>query len=163
VLSLLVGVNVYVFFFSPGSLKQVSQAAQAASTLSPGDPALITAQPEAAPVQGPLPAPAPLVPHAKPKRHDGTLKEHEGLGAALRREGLASPDADGVLRALSPIMNFKKELRAGLGYSVRLDGNGRLEGFELRVGPGVVYHVTRGPDAKLTVDKTAPPQKKPVR
>lgn len=154
VLALLVGVNIYVFFFSPGSLKQVSQAAQAASTRGVADPGL--AQPQAVPTPAPVSAPgAPAAPRAKPKKHDGNLKEHEGLGAMLRREGLTPADADGALRALAQAMNFRKEVHAGLGYTVRLDAGGRLEELELRAAPGAIYRVTRGADGKLGAERLA--------
>lgn len=120
----LVGVNVYVFFFSPGSLKQVSQAAQAAT--------------RAAADEKPVPVPPSK---ASVRRKDGSIHEREGLGAALRREGLLLADANAVLRALQPIMDFKKELRAGQRYVLRLAGDGRLDGFELRAAPGLVYSV----------------------
>lgn len=151
VLALLVGVNIYVFFFSPGSLKQVSQAAQAASTRGVADPGLV--QPAVAPA--PAPAAATPPPRVKPKKHEGNLKEHEGLGAMLRREGLTPADADGTLRALAQVMTFKKEVHAGLSYTVRLDAAGRLEELELRTAPGVTVRVSRGADGKLAAERLA--------
>jgi hypothetical protein len=179
VLAILVGVNIYVFFYSPGSLKQVSDAAQAASTRAPEDrgllPAVAPAEPvapppttptgaaaAASPSAAPAAAAAPASPSATPtranrsRRHDGTLRDREGLGAVLKREALASVDADGVLRALQPLMNFKKDLHAGQVYTLRLDANGRLEAFELRAAPGVVYTVVRGADGKLAGARNAP-------
>jgi hypothetical protein len=134
VLAILVGINVYVFFFSPGSLKQVSQAAQAAATTHDQGGRDLLPPPS---VVAPMVAPA-----AKGRSKEGVLREHEGLGGALRREGLAQPDADAVLRALSPVMAFKREIRAGQRYAIKLGGDGRLEGFELHAGP-VVYGVAR--------------------
>lgn len=157
VLALLVGVNIYVFFFSPGSLRQVSQAAQAASTRAPVEDALAEAAPaQAAPAATPAASTGTATPpKAKPRKHEGSVKEREGLGAVLRREGLLPRDADAALRALQPIMNFRKELRAGQGYTIRLDAGGRLEALELRVTPTVAYAVTRGPDGKLTAERLA--------
>lgn len=164
VLAILVGVNVYVFFYSPGSLKSVSQAAQAASLHGADDHGLATTSAPAAEATGtgtapPPPAgtagPAPATPRAKPRKHDGTLKEREGLGVLLRREGLAPADADGVLRALAAVMSFRKEIHGGLGYTVRLDATGRLDEFELRAAPGVIYRVTRGPEGKLGAERLA--------
>jgi len=143
VLLVLVGINVYVFFFSSGSLKQVSQAAQAASTH------------EATPA--PAVAPTVATPVAHGSRKDGTVREHEGLGGVLRREGLVAADVDAVLRALQPIMGFKRELHAGQKYTVRTGADGRLEGFELRAAPGVVYTVAKV-DGKWTGKKSAPAQ-----
>jgi hypothetical protein len=190
VLVILVGVNIYVFFYSPGSLKQVSDAAQAASTRAPGDRGLVPAPPPSAqavesypataagsasaagaasPAAATAAAAAPVNPAAlparanRPRRHDGTLRDHEGLGAVLKREALASIDADGVLRALQPLMNFKKDLHAGQTYTLRLDANGRLEAFELRAAPGVVYTVVRGADGKLAGARNAPAVAAPKR
>jgi len=145
-LAVLVGINVYVFFFAPGSLRQVSQAAQAASTHSPDGK-------EVDPAPPPLPSVAPA---AKSTRRDGTVHEREGLGGVLRREGLASADADAVLRALQPIMGFKRELHAGQKYTLRVGGDGRLEAFELRAEPGVTYTVARV-DGKWTGKRSPPP------
>jgi hypothetical protein len=133
VLAVLVGVNVYVFFFAPGSLKQVSQAAQAAQT---GEPIGIDAPPTRA---GPVVAAAA----GKGTRKEGMVHEHEGLGAALRREGLAAADADHVLRALAPIMGFKRDVHGGQRYTLRIGADGQLEGFELKAGKGVVFTVAR--------------------
>jgi hypothetical protein len=147
VLLVLVGINVYVFFFSAGSLKQVSQAAQAASTREAGEKELAPSPPS-------VPAPAPI---ARGSRKDGTVREREGLGGVLRREGLVAADVDAVLRALQPIMGFKRELHAGQKYTVRMGPDGRLEGFELRAAPGVLYTVARE-DGKWTGKKEAKAQ-----
>jgi hypothetical protein len=146
VLAILVGINVYVFFFAPGSLKQVSQAAQAASTHEPEGKAL---EPEAR-------VPSPVATAAKGSRKDGVVREHEGLGGVLRREGLAAADADAVLRALQPIMGFKRDLHAGQKYTLRTRGDGRLEEFELHAAPGVVFTVARV-DGKWVGKKSTPP------
>jgi hypothetical protein len=134
VLAILVGINVYVFFFSPGSLKQVSQAAQAAATTHDAGGRDLTPPTPTVPV---------VAPAAKASRRDGVVREHEGLSGVLRREGLAPADADAVLRALQPVLSFKRDIRAGQKYAIRLGGDGRLEGFELRAGAGVVYTVGR--------------------
>jgi hypothetical protein len=133
VLAILVGVNVYVFFFAPGSLKQVSQAAQAAA--STGDALAVEPQPRAAPAVAP--------PGGKATHKEGVVREHEGLGAALRREGLAAADADHVLRALAPIMGFKRDVHGGQRYTVHTGADGHLEGFELKTAKGVVFTVAR--------------------
>jgi hypothetical protein len=149
VLATLVGVNVYVFFFSAGSLRQVKQAAQAAATRGPDDPELLGLPGVAAPVAAPVAA----LPEVPVKTRRGVVKERESLGATLRREGLYASDSAGTLRALQPLMNFKKELRAGLAYSLRFDAQGRLERFELRESPALSYVVARGSDGKLSGER----------
>jgi hypothetical protein len=148
VLAVLVSVNVYVFFFSPGSLKQVAQAAQQAAAQS-GDP-LAVVEPPPAPV-------APVAAPAAGKRpwKEGAVREHEGLGAALRREGLPPADADHVLRALAPIMGLRRDVHAGQRFRLRTGADGHLEGFEL-TGKGAVFTVARV-DGKWVGKKAPPP------
>jgi hypothetical protein len=132
VFAALVGINVYVFFYSKGSLKVVQQAAQAASTRAAEKPR----------------EPTPLPPSVTLTRREGALKEREGLGSALRREGLAAGDVDDALRALRPLLDFKRDLRAGQKYTLRVAPGGRLATFELRAGT-TVYVVSRAPDGRL--------------
>jgi hypothetical protein len=127
----LVGINVYVFFFSPGNLQTVSKAAQAASL---------------GPAPKPLPPPAP-----EPVRlvtRDGGVRDGEGLGAALRREGVRAADVDAALRALRPLLDFKRQIHAGQKYRLRLLPGGTLSSLELRA-PSGVYAVARAPDGRL--------------
>jgi hypothetical protein len=156
-------VNVYVFFFSQGSIAQVKQAAQAASLRAPDDPALSGRAPPA--VEGaaaPAPPPVSAVGSGGAiQSRKGTVRDHEGLGAVLRREGLSGPDADAALRALQPIMNFKKEVRGGQAYTIRLAG-GRLEWFELKVGGGITCTAQRGADGKFAAERVEAP-KSPAR
>ncbi len=130
VFAVLVGINVYVFFYSPGSLQVVAQAAESAS------------------IRGravmPPPPPAPR----KLERVKGVLRDGEGLGAALRREGLAVADADATLRALRPLLDFRRDLRAGQKYTLTRDEAGPLVTFELRAG-ATVYAVHRAPTGRL--------------
>jgi hypothetical protein len=172
VFALLVGVNVYVFFFSSGSLKKVSQAAQSASTHAAGvmtDPPAATAPAPAAPTVAVSPSqPAPLAapehatstattaapapaPHAAPspkKASSGTVRERDAIGTILKREGLDSVEVDRVIRALRPIMDFKREIHPGEKYTVRYDDEGHLEAFEL-TGTTARYVVVRDASGKL--------------
>jgi YD repeat-containing protein len=86
---------------------------------------------------------------------NGTVRAGESLGSILRREGLTPPESDEVIRALAPVMNFKKEIRAGQKYALRYDDQGRLVGFELRASPITVYEVAPGADGKLVGRKVA--------
>ena len=145
VFSVLVGINVYVFFFSKGSLKQVQMAAQQV----PDEASAPTSQPV---------IPMPPIPsmHA-PRPREGAVREREGLGAVLRREGLSPADTDGVLRALQPVMNFKKDIRAGQKYVLRFDGDGKLSSMELKGGPGTTYRVGRSSDGRFVAQASTPP------
>jgi hypothetical protein len=128
----LVGINVYVFFFSPGNLQSVSKAAQAASV----------GQTPARPLPPPPAAPVRYV------SRDGTVREAEGLGSALRRDGVRATDVDGALRALRPLLDFKRQIQAGQKYRLRLGPDGTLSALELRA-PSGVYGVSRTPDGRL--------------
>jgi hypothetical protein len=174
VFALLVGVNVYVFFFSSGSLKKVSQAAQAASTHAPGvdspsTPPSPTPTPTPTPTPSPSPSPSPnassspspaLPPAAshpaaaavaaapKSATATGTVRDRDALGTILRREGISPSDTDAVIRALRPVMDFKREIHPGEKYLVRYDDQGHLASFEL-LGTGAKYVVARDASGKL--------------
>jgi hypothetical protein len=141
VFATLVGINVYVFFYSPGSLRMVAEAAKAA---------------EVASIRGrPLPMPMML---ESLRSSEGVLREREGLGAALRREGLAAADADGALRSLRPLLDFKRDLHARSRYTMQRTASGRLAVLELRAG-GMIYAVHRAPDGRLLAGKGSPSKK----
>jgi hypothetical protein len=129
VFAILAGINAYVFLASPRSLQTVARAAQAAAT-------------KAAP---PLPEPAPARPLVV---RQGTVRDREGLGSALRRDGVAAADVDRALRALGPLIDFRRQIHAGQRYRFALDGAGALAALELRAG-GQVYAVARAPDGRL--------------
>ena len=126
---LLVGINAYVFLVSPRSLQSVARAAQAASTAK-------NELQLAPPVES-----RPLT------VRQGSVREREGLGSALRRDGVAARDVDRALRALRPLIDFRK-IHAGQRYKLALDADGALAAFELRAG-GMVYAVARVPGGKL--------------
>ncbi len=159
VFALLVGINVYVFFFSSRSIKQVKKAVPAEGGPPPMekaemvDPGLAAGEVPGAPAGGDAPPEPPAA--IAGREVPGVVKEGESLGGILRREGLTPPETDEVIRALAPIMNFRKELRTGQKYVMRYDDLGRLIGFTLRVTPLDQYEVVRGPDGKLSGRKVA--------
>jgi hypothetical protein len=79
---------------------------------------------------------------------EGTVRDSEGLGSALRRDGVRASDVDGALRALRPLLDFKKQIQAGQKYRLRLGPGGSLSALELRA-PSGVYGVSRAPDGRL--------------
>jgi murein DD-endopeptidase MepM/ murein hydrolase activator NlpD len=143
---LLVGVNIYVFFFSKGSIQNVSrQAAEASMKTNPVAP------------------PEPPAERKKTGRSThGQVRENEALGALLRREGLTPPETDEVIRALRPVMNFRSELRPGQKYQLTFDDIGRLVSFKLTTSQLNAYIVERQPDGKL-VGKKAQTGKTEIR
>ena len=133
VLVALVGINVYVFFYSPDSLRMVAQAAETVSLRGTERPLVLP----------PLVAVEPRL-----ESRQVTVREGEGLGAALRREGLSAAEVDGTLRALRRLCDFKRDLRGGQKVTLRRDSAGRLVVVDLRVG-GIAYAVHRAPDGRL--------------
>jgi len=145
VVAALIGVNVYVLFFSSGSLKHVQQAAREA----------------VAEAGTTIPAPAmPIVPPApqKPRVITGKIRDGESLGGVFRREKLRADDTDATLRALGPVMDFRKEIQSGQKYSIQLDDGGRLTKLELRAGKGGAYVVARDANGNLVAREGRSPQ-----
>jgi hypothetical protein len=141
----LVGLNVYVFFFSPGNLTVVSPAAHTASLWA-----------------APPPVVAPTLPALDLEKREGAVREREGLGSALRRDGVRAADVDGALRALRPLLDFKKQIVVGQRYTMRLGPEGQLHALELRA-PSGVYGVARVPDGRLLGGKgTLASRRRPV-
>jgi cell envelope opacity-associated protein A len=145
VVAVLIGVNVYVLFFGSGSLKHVQQAARdavaEAGTTIPA-PAL------------PVASPAPQ----KPRSITGKVRDGESLGGVLRREKLRADDSDATLRALGPVMDFRKEIQSGQKYSIQLDDSGRLTRLELRTAKGPAYVVARDANGNLVAREGRTPQ-----
>ena len=137
---LLVGINVYVFFFSAGSLQSVSRAAQVAS-LPPSK-----TRPAVVPVE-----PAWTV-------REGAVRAGEGLGSALRRDALPAAEVDRLLRALRPLVDFKREILAGQRFRVSSTATGQIVAFEMRAG-GVIYAVARAPSGAFIAGQGKPRKK----
>src|SRR5262249_40422633 len=90
--------------------------------------------PPPAPPTPPPPPPPPLPAAAPAPSHTvtGKIRDGEGLGGVLRREKLRPDDTDAALRALGPVMDFKKDIKTGQKYVLQLDDGGRLVKLELR-------------------------------
>jgi hypothetical protein len=145
VLVVLAAVNVYVLFFGSGSLKKVRDAAREAAAETG------TAIPAPAPV-------APSVPAQKPHTVTGKIRDGEGLGGVLRREKLLPEDTDAALRALGPVMDFKKEIKTGQKYVLQLDDGGRLLKLELRASREASFVVSRDAGGNLVARGDRPTQ-----
>jgi murein DD-endopeptidase MepM/ murein hydrolase activator NlpD len=132
----LVLVNLYVFLWRDGtSLGDVKKTAESASINGSGlagsggpgpiDPAGVPpsvdpAQPDEGPAE---PAPVGIT---------GTVGKTDSLGRILKREGLTAAEADELLRALEPVLDFRK-LREGQAYKIVRGPDGRVDEFELVV------------------------------
>lgn len=145
VLAVLVGVNVYVFFFRGGtSIQDVKKAVQKARIEGEGGARAASRGDAGGAVAGGAVAGGPV-----PGRvAEGRVRAGDSLGAILKREGLDATCADEVIRALRPVFNLRS-IREGQTYRIELDDEGRVVGFELRVSPVLLYRVTRGDDGKL--------------
>lgn len=152
VFTVLVGINVYVFFFRAGNVNDLKKELD--STRIQNATGL---------VQRPASAEAPGTrgdgldreagePNAG-RAVEGKVRKGDSLGGLLKREGLATADADQVIRALRPVLDFKS-IREGQVYVIRYDDDGKLESFELRATPVVLYRVERGSDDKLVGKRT---------
>ncbi|HKA86620.1 MAG TPA: hypothetical protein VKE22_03105 [Haliangiales bacterium] len=141
-LLVLVGVNVYVLFFGSGNLKKVRDAAREAAAET------------GAAIPAPPPAPAP----AQKRTVTGKVRDGEGLGSVLRREKLRPEDSDAALRALGPVMDFKKEIKAGQKYVLELDDAGRLLRLELRASRETSFVVSRDAGGNLVARGDRPTQ-----
>jgi murein DD-endopeptidase MepM/ murein hydrolase activator NlpD len=143
IFALLVGINVYVFFFRGGtSISDVRKAAEQArieQTVAQGPEAPRRGQDDV------KASPGRLV--------EGKLHKGDSLAAVLRREGLTPPEAEEVVSALRDIVDFHT-LREGHVYRLRYDDQGGVLSFELQTSPAVLYRVARGAGGRLVGKKT---------
>ncbi len=65
---------------------------------------------------------------------DGEVTRGDSLGKILSREGLEVGEADELLRAIQPHMDFRK-IRPGQSYRILFDDFHRLQAFEFHVSP----------------------------
>jgi murein DD-endopeptidase MepM/ murein hydrolase activator NlpD len=130
----LVVVNLYVFIWRDGtSLGDVKKTAQSASingsglegSGAPPQPALGPPAGDGTQLDEGPPEPAPVA-------ITGTVGKTDSLGRILKREGLASAESDELLRALEPVLDFRK-LREGQTYKIVRGPDGRVDEFELIV------------------------------
>lgn len=163
VFAVLVGINVYVFLIRPGNVHDLSKALD--QTRIEGGK-LPTAQPGGLPdplATGVKPAHDPGAPATATNDADegpnagrtvqGKIKDGDSMGRVLERERLSSADQKDVLHALKGVLDTKT-IRPGQQYTIRFDDDGKLESFELRVSPVLLYRVERGADEKLVAKKT---------
>ena len=154
VLAVLVGINIYVFFFRGGtSISDVKKAVQQAEIATPAN-----APPSGSPAGPALPSAKPVAgaePPAPPagKTVEGTIQNGDSLLKIMEKAGVDAGEANDVVEALKPVLDFKS-IRAGQAWFLRFDDDGRLIGFELRASPVLLYRVERGADGKLVAKKS---------
>jgi murein DD-endopeptidase MepM/ murein hydrolase activator NlpD len=76
----------------------------------------------------------------------GEVGSGDSLGAILRREGLEAPEADRLIRALSPHMDFRL-IRPGQEYKLHVGADGHPTTFEFQVSATTKVVATREPGA----------------
>jgi len=138
ILATLVAVNLYVFLWRDGSsLPDVMEKASVAGT----EVATAGLSEAIAPVT----APAGAVEAPQQNWRLGKVENGDSLGQILRREGLDAQDADALIRSLNGHLDFRS-IRAGQVYRVRVDGSGRIDGFEFEVSRINKARAERGSD-----------------
>jgi murein DD-endopeptidase MepM/ murein hydrolase activator NlpD len=125
VLGGLVLVNLYVFVWnkdtSVGAIADAAREKPPAAVL-PSQP-LVTPPPQVV-------ASATAAPVGPPGVVEGKVAKADTLGRILKRSGLSGAEADEVIRALAPVLDFKS-IRAGQPYRIERGPDGRVRGFEL--------------------------------
>lgn len=143
VLGGLVLVNLYVFVWN----KDTAVSAIAANAEQRLPEAALPKQPLVTPPAVVPAAPqgratTPGTPIGPPGTVEGKVAKSDTLGRVLKRSGLAAPEADEVIRALAPVLDFKT-IRAGQGYRIERAGDGRVKLFELALSKVSAVRATR--------------------
>ncbi len=144
VLGGLVLVNLYVFVWNKKT--SVTAIADAAKSKPPA----------AALPTSPLSPPPPIVPNANaragatsaPRSIDGKVARSDTLGRLLKKNGLSGAEADEVIRALAPVLDFKS-IRAGQAFHIERGTDGRVSDFELVTSKVSTVRAERSHDGEL--------------
>jgi murein DD-endopeptidase MepM/ murein hydrolase activator NlpD len=125
--------------------------------------ASVALEPAAPAVEPPLPttpAVAASVEQPAPRsagRHERTLGRSRSFGEALRRAGMDSEEADGVVAAFTKLVDFRHVHPEDL-IVIERAGDGQLTRFEYRATPTIRYEAVRTPSGwqgsaiKLAID-----------
>jgi hypothetical protein len=128
VLGGLVLVNLYVFVWDKKSsviaIRDLADRKQPTMTL----PSVPLAPRAATPAPLP-PAPAPIGP---PVAIEGKVGKADTLGRLLKHHGLSAVETDEVIRALSPVLDFRT-IRAGESFRIERGADGHVKLFELDI------------------------------
>jgi len=149
VIGVLVLINLYVFLWrdstSVPELMEQAAVGGDASTLVPraGDE-LAAVEPEDG---------AEDVAPAEPgRRVDGEVLSGDSMGRILRREGLTPPEADKLIRAISPVMDLRR-IQVGQSYRLHFADDGSLLEFEFDVSRIIRIRASRDGTGAITAEK----------
>jgi murein DD-endopeptidase MepM/ murein hydrolase activator NlpD len=148
----LVVVNLYVFLWRDGtSIADIKDKAKTASIPGATLDGAQAAAPSATPGSGSAgeataddEGPA----EAAPIAITGTVRKNDSLGKILKREGLTPAETDELLRALQPVLDFRK-LRDGQDYKIERGPDGRVTEFELVLSKLQTVRAVRDPGGVL--------------
>lgn len=148
VLTVLVGVNLYVFLWRgdtsiPAVMEQAAMAGHKGEGMGPegldGEGGVGPADPDRA-----LPEQA----EAEGREVVAEVQPGDSMGGILRREGMTPPEADALIRTLRDHMDLRK-IQPGQTYRLRFDDDGRLTSFEFQVSRTLTVRVERDGDGNL--------------
>jgi murein DD-endopeptidase MepM/ murein hydrolase activator NlpD len=141
-LGALVVVNIYIFFVRLPKVRE--KAALLGSGVGTASGSALRPPAPPAPASGSAAVTPPVANQIK----RGTVEKGDSVGKLLKREGLPAADADEVIRALQPVLDFKS-LRAGQAYAIERAPDGRVVSFELTVSKTERVRATRGSTGAL--------------
>lgn len=148
VLAVLIGVNLWVFLWRDGTsipeVRQAAMAAEAGHVVAAGDKAKTNAR--GAVPEGDEPA------ENEGRWQNGEVKKGDSLGRILRRHGLSARDADAVLTALEPHMDFRK-IRLGQKYRLHYTAAEVMDVFEYELSRVDRVRATRNRDGTMRGEK----------
>src|SRR5437016_4013172 len=133
-LSVLLAINVYVFFFRGGTSLRDILKAQSVGGEAPDAPngAQSVGGLIAPPGQNTPDRPSVQVDDADHRHIDGIVVAGDSLVSLVRRQGLAAAQAEAVAKALTAAAWDPRSFRAGQAYRIGLDGEGQFRSLELR-------------------------------
>lgn len=133
VLGALVVVNLYVFVWDKktgvAAIRREAESKTAPAMTLPSQP-LAPVPPPPAPPTG-VRAPTPAI--------EGKVGKSDTLGKLLKKNGLSAAETDEVIRALSPVLDFRT-IRPGQSFRIERGPDGRVKKFELEVAKA--HHVS---------------------
>jgi murein DD-endopeptidase MepM/ murein hydrolase activator NlpD len=163
VLAVLVAVNLYVFLWRGGtSIPDVMEKAQVAgiaplagtsAALAPGG----TGESDDSVGDGPAVAPGPDDESDGDGDEvgrwvEGDVQAGDSMGKILRRENLGPPEADELIRALTPNLDMRA-IKEGQHYRLHLDDAGRVVELEFHVSKLLTVRAFRDATGAMTSEK----------
>ncbi|MDB4959031.1 MAG: Opacity-associated protein LysM-like domain [Myxococcales bacterium] len=148
VLGGLVLVNLYVFVWDKklgiGRVREIANEKTTAPAMTL--PAL-PLRPEA-PVAERMTTATVAAPIGPPGAIEGKVGKSDTLGRLLKRNGLSAAETDEVIRALSPVLDFRT-LRTGETFRIERGADGHVKVFELEISKTHHVRAERQPTGEL--------------